>query len=87
MATIGIPLDTTLEAFEVWIQALRRLGPVGRLRQASALSRSIAKLCETGIRRRHPDYGDHQVFLARVRLELGDDLYARAYPGEAQLAP
>ena len=45
------------------------------------------RLCEDGIRMRHPDYSDRQVFLARARLNLGETLYRDVYPSEPVLAP
>lgn len=83
----GVPLDTTPEAFEVQVEAFRRMAPERRLLCSAALSRMIKELTETGIRLRHAGYQDRQVFLARVRLELGDSLFREVYPGEPLLEP
>ena len=82
-----IPLDTTPEAYRVQIEILRGMTPAARLEQAMRLSETVLRLCESGIRSHHPEYGDRQVFPARARLVLGDKVFREAYPGEPRLDP
>ena len=52
--------------------------------ELSAMTRQIAL---ENIRKRHPAYDEHQVRMALFRLLVGDDLFRRAWPGEALLTP
>ena len=78
----AIPRDTSEEAYHVQIEALRRLGPEGRLKLGFELSGNLHRIVEDGIRSRHPDYTDDMVRMARIRLTVGDRLYRQAYPGQ-----
>jgi hypothetical protein len=77
----AIPRDTTLEAFWVQIEALRRLGTEGRARMTFQLCEQVRRFAAVGVRSRHPSYTDEQVRLAVIRLRLGDRLFAKVYPG------
>jgi hypothetical protein len=76
-----VPADTTPE---VWRQmAVLAAKPVAdRLAEWEALNRAGAEMEEAAVRRRHPDYDDHDVHLALVRLRYGDDLVLGAWPDE-----
>ena len=80
MRNMALPQDTTLEAARVQMAVLRRLGVAHSLRMAFELSDNMRRMSEAGIRRRHPDYDNEQVRLAAIRLRLGEELFARAYP-------
>jgi len=82
MAHSAIPLDTTEEAYRVQTEIFRRLGPEGRFRLVFELSDNLRRIVEDGIRSRHPDYTDHMVRMARIRLMIGDRLFREAYPGQ-----
>lgn len=63
--------DTDPEAEAVRIEALRRLGPVGRLQQAFDLSASVRQLAEARIRARYgPEIPDREVMLRLAALWL-----------------
>ena len=51
------------------------------------MSLSAREIALSGIRSRHPDYGDREARLALFRLILGDDLFRRAYRGAPLLDP
>lgn len=52
------PLDTTAEADELQLSIQRRLGPVGRLKQAQQMSDLARKLARAGLRARKPQLGE-----------------------------
>ena len=58
-----------------------------RLEQWSALNQQIGHLEAAGVRYRHPDYSEHEVFLAIVRRRYGDHLFRAAWPDEALVDP
>ena len=79
--------DTSKDAEKVQLEILIRMGPEGRLRAGIELSRMSRQLLAEGIRMRHPDYDDHQVRLAAIRLTLPADLFHAAYPDAGSLPP
>jgi len=81
MAFEFIPKDTTLEAYRVQIQALRRLGPEGRLKMMFELCDNLRELAVMGVRRRHPDYDDKKVMFAVMRLMVGEEVFHKLLPG------
>jgi hypothetical protein len=79
---IGIPRDTTPEAFWIQCEALRNLGVAGRLRLAFDLTQQVWNTVEAGIRRRHPEWSDDQVRMMVVRMRLGEDLFRIGFPAQ-----
>jgi hypothetical protein len=80
-------LDTTKEAEIIQLEIFRRMGPARRLRAALDLTRTSRRLLAAGVQRRHPDYTEHQVKLATIKLTLGAKLFAFVYPQEKDLLP
>jgi hypothetical protein len=72
----GRPLDTSPEAHRVQ----------GEL-YAFDLSEAARRMALAGIRRRHPDYTDEQVWCAWARLTLGDDRCREAWPNRPLVDP
>jgi len=81
------PLDTTEEADRIQFDIFRRMSVAEKLRRMSDLTETMRSIFESGIRERHPDYTDREVRLARIRYELGDELFRRAYHCEPLLDP
>jgi hypothetical protein len=71
---VGRPFDTSLEAHERWLEALRALEPAERFRLAAAMSDEIRAITEAGIRHRHPDLSDDEVKLQLVERLFGADM-------------
>jgi len=73
------PRDTTPEAFQAEIRALRERGLQGRASMAFELSDNLRAITQAGIRRRHPEYDEVTVRRELVRLTAGEDV-ARLLP-------
>jgi hypothetical protein len=71
---VGRPFDTSPEAHERWLEALRAVEPAERFRLAVAMSDEIRALAEAGIRHRHPDLSDDEVNLQFAELLFGADV-------------
>jgi hypothetical protein len=78
------PADTSPEAWRVFLEIQRRMPPAEKMRRALELSESVRRAAEAGLRQHYPQAGEREIFLRRVRLELGRDLFRKAY-GEAIL--
>ncbi len=81
------PLDTTDEADRIQFEIFGRMSAAAKIEQMSALTEAVRATFEAGIRKRHSQYTDRDARLARIRWELGDELYRQAYPREALLDP
>jgi hypothetical protein len=67
--------------------AIAARSPESRLDEWAELNRAVSKMEADGIRRRHPEYDDHQLLRAQARLRYGDVLVAAAWPDEPLLDP
>jgi hypothetical protein len=70
--------DTSADAWDAQVAALRRLGAAGRLRMALEMSVMVRKLAQARIRQRNPQYTD-----AEARSALLRELYPELAPPEA----
>ena len=69
--------DTDDGARRAQIDAVRRLGPDGRVRMAAQMSEDARRIALDGIRRRHPEYGDEQARYALMAALYGEELALR----------
>jgi len=83
----AIPADTTEDVWRLQMAAIARRSVADRLDEWAELNRAVARMEADGIRRRHPDYSDHQVMLAAARMSYGDDLVEAAWPNDPLLDP
>ena len=84
---VDTPLDTTVDAHRVQIEAYRRMGGTGRASVMFRLNGLARKMTLAGIRSRHPRYDDEQLRLAYARLVLGDELVLRVWPDRDLVEP
>ena len=83
----AVPADTSENVWRLQMAAIARRSVAERLDEWAELNRAVARMEADGIRRRHPDYDDHQVMLAAARMRYGDDLVRAAWPDEPLLDP
>jgi hypothetical protein len=84
---VGAPADTTAEAWEAQAAALRRLSGQQRLAIAFRLTRLAREACRSGIRNRHPEYGDDEVKRAFFRMLHDDEKTRSVWPNRELLEP
>jgi hypothetical protein len=77
-----VPADTSPTVWRRQVAASAAKSVTERLVEWEALNRAGAHMEEVAVRRRHPEYDDHDVLLALTRLRYGDDLVRGAWPGE-----
>jgi hypothetical protein len=73
------PRDTSPAAWKVYLDIQRRIPPEEKIRQVFEWTRAMRKLAEGGLRDRYPHADDHEIFLRRVRMEFGPELFRRVY--------
>ncbi len=61
------------------------MAPEQRVAMAVEMSEAVRQVARDGIRMRHPGYSDEEVRLTSIRLLLGDDLFAAAFPEASHL--
>jgi hypothetical protein len=76
--------DTEADALEAQVIALRRLGPVGRVRLAVEMSEDARRISFEGERRRHPELTAAEARLAVLRRLWGTQLAARVADATAR---
>jgi hypothetical protein len=81
------PLDTSPEAERVQIEIFRKMTPERRLRVAAELRQLVRKSLAEGVRMRHPDYNEEQVYLAVTRLTIPEKLFLKVYPQAKNILP
>ena len=78
-ADAGFVRDTSPEALAVFYEIQRRRAPEQKLADAFDLSEGIFELAKAGIRTRHPDANEREVFLRAAATRLPRDVMIRAY--------
>ena len=71
--------DTDPRAMEVWIDLLRKQTPTQRLRGIFEMVEVGSALARAGVRERHPQADDREIFLRAAALNLGRDLMIKVY--------
>jgi hypothetical protein len=66
--------DTSGDAARAQVDAVRRLGRVGRLAAAVGMSEDARTISIDGIKRRHPEYSEAQVQHVMLCALYGNDL-------------
>src|SRR5207302_7484722 len=74
--------DSRPEAPLAHFAVLRRMGPAGRARRGAELTETMRRILADGIRYRHPEYTEEQVWQAVLRRVLGEELFRLAGPGK-----
>ncbi|HXA52608.1 MAG TPA: hypothetical protein VNV86_19965 [Candidatus Acidoferrum sp.] len=76
------PADTSPEAWQVWLELVRKMTPAERLQRALDLSETVRELGKAGIREAHPNAGERELFLRFAHRQLGDNLFCKVYGNE-----
>jgi hypothetical protein len=75
----GRPLDTTPEAWERYLEAIRRMTPNEKLQRVFELTDSVRSMAEAGVRARYPNASEREIFLRTGATWLGRELMIKAY--------
>ena len=73
------PEDTSLEAWKVFLDIQRRMTPGEKIVRSLQHAEFRRSLMMAGLRRRHPDASERQIFLMYARQKLGGDLFEKVY--------
>jgi hypothetical protein len=81
------PRDTSPEAWAVYLDVHRRMAPEQKIASALSLSQTVRLLAEEGLRRKFPHASEREIFLRRVQIDLGEELFRKAYGAELSSEP
>lgn len=86
-AAIRQPLaeDTPLEVEEVQLALWRTMTPQRKMQLISGICRAVLEAAREGVRRRHPDAGERDLFLRLAIVQLGETLAVETFPDAATL--
>jgi hypothetical protein len=73
------PEDTSPQAWKILLELERRMTPGQKLASVLEHSRLVRSLALAGLRRRHPEESERQIFLRFARETLGPDLFEKVY--------
>lgn len=71
--------DTDPRAMEVFVDLHRRMPVSQKVARVFEMSEMVLRLSEAGVRQRHPEASEREVFLRMAALHLDRDLMMRAY--------
>ena len=71
MRNVDPKRDTSRAADEAQLEALRRMGPGGRLRAGLRFSRSMIALSRAALQARHPELGEEALKLLWIEQNYG----------------
>lgn len=74
-----IALDTSPDAERLQFELWSRMSPTEKFEAFARLMAMTEALAEAGIRQRHPEADDREVFLRRAALTLGAETVRRLY--------
>ena len=78
--------DTSADVEERQVLAWREMSPADKAALVAGLTNATIALARAGLRERHPDASDRELFLRLAILTLGRELAGRAYPDARSLA-
>ena len=73
------PLDTSPEAWAVFLDIQRRMAPGEKIARVFELSARVKAMAEAGLRQRYPDESDDEIHMRAIRQRLGDELFEKVY--------
>lgn len=72
--------DTPLEVERLQVEAWRRMTPAEKADLITALTQAAFEMTWAGVRQRHPDAPERELFLRVAIINLGPELACKAYP-------
>jgi hypothetical protein len=73
------PADTSPEAWKVFIELLRNLGPGEKMKQVLDYSWFLTRMGESMFRTQYPDASDDEIFMRMASRTLDADTIRRVY--------
>lgn len=72
-------MDTSPEAWKVYLETQRKLTPSQRLERVFTWSDAMRELSLAGMRQRYPHLSEREIFLRYTKASLGAELFQKVY--------
>lgn len=75
--------DTSPEAFDAWIELIRKIPPGKKFEQFMDMATMAIQAQEEVVKRRYPEASEREVFLRAAALRLGRETVLKVYGFDA----
>lgn len=73
------PAGTSPEAWDLWLDLMRKMPPGQKLARALDLSAMLFSGVKSGLRQQYPEASEREIFLRATRIRLGLELFRNVY--------
>jgi len=77
------PLDTSPEAWAVFLDIQRRMTPGEKIARVFELSALVKAMAVAGLRQRYPEASEEEIRMRAIRQRLGNELFEKVYGDSA----
>lgn len=72
-----VPADTSLDVWQMQMKAIGAMSVEQRISVWEEIQNQFAIMEDASMRRRHPEFNDHQILVELVRARYGDELASK----------
>jgi len=73
----AVPADTSLGVWQMQMKAIGAMSVEQRISVWEEIQNQFAIMEDASMRRRHPEFNDHQILVELVRARYGDELASK----------
>ena len=81
-----MPADTSLGVWQMQMKAIGAMSVEQRISVWEEIQNQFAIMEDASMRRRHPEFNDHQILVELVRARYGDELASKIVPKSSALS-
>ena len=82
----AVPADTSLGVWQIQMKAIGAMSVEQRISVWEEIQNQFAIMEDASMRRRHPEFNDHQILVELVRARYGDELASKIVPKSSALS-
>ena len=82
----AVPADTSLGVWQMQMKAIGAMSVEQRISVWEEIQNQFAIMEDASMRRRHPEFNDHQILVELVRARYGDELASKIVPKSSALS-
>jgi len=82
----AVPADTSLGVWQMQMKAIGAMSVEQRISVWEEIQNQFAIMEDASMRRRYPEFNDHQILVELVRARYGDELASKIVPKSSALS-
>ena len=82
----AVPADTSVGVWQIQMTAIGAMSVEQRISVWEEIQNQFAIMEDASMRRRHPEFNDHQILVELVRARYGDELASKIVPKSSALS-